>query len=425
MSENTPVVGTAADIARAALRHMAAHRLPPTPENYSAAWEVVRGASDPLTLPMHQTESSRPVADGGASFLPVDSPGRQDVAAAAAEAIRNANRRSRLMAAMTELIETICTVVPTLVEDEKWVREQFAALSKAVHPAQGLPDRSELAQARQLLLSTAQEHQKLLSLKRESLHGVKGLLSQWVGNMGRLADHGREYGAMLDSFARRVQTVDSLEDLASTLASTIEKTWALNEHLDSARAEIESTCDRAQALESQVSFLSEQLSATSAQLMTDHLTELLNRRGMEKSFQQMWQTCSGHSRPMALVLLDIDDFKKVNDSLGHAAGDDALKQFAALLKSKLRPDDVSCRFGGEEFVLLLPGATLEGALEMVRRLQRSLAEQAALGGPNRLIMTFSGGVAQVTDGDLSHALDLADDALYEAKRTGKNRVCSR
>src|SRR5690606_1137684 len=122
---------------------------------------------------------------------------------------------------MTELIEAMCTVVPTLVDDEAWVKEQFEAVRKAVHPAQGLPDRGELTQARQLLLGTAVEHRKLLALRRQSLNGVKELLGQWVADMGRLADHGREYGAVLGNFAARVQSVDSLADLASTLASTI------------------------------------------------------------------------------------------------------------------------------------------------------------------------------------------------------------
>jgi diguanylate cyclase len=423
VSENVPVVGSAADIARAALRHMALHRMPPTPENYASAWEVVGGSSDPRTLPMnHGAGGDAAVASAASTAVGAGRPG---VAAEAAEAVRNANRRSRLMASMTELIETVCTVVPTLVEDEQWVKEQFAAVRKAVHPEQGLPDRGELAQARQLLLATAAEHQKLLALRRESLHGVKGLLGQWVTNMGRLAQHGREYGEMLGSFARRVQTVGSLDDLATTLASTIEETGVLSAHLDEARSDLEASCDRAEELENKVSYLSEQLSVTSAQLMTDHLTDLLNRRGLEETFHRVWQACAGHGRPLSLVLLDIDDFKRVNDSLGHPAGDEALRQFAIMLKSRLRPDDTASRYGGEEFVLLLPGAPLDGAVEMVRRLQRAVAEQALLGGPNRMQLTFSGGVTQVADGNLTQALDLADDALYEAKRTGKNRVCSR
>jgi diguanylate cyclase len=448
VSEPLPALASPADIARATLRHMALHRMTPTPDNYAAAWALVGGASDPKTLPMLRADAepdaaaaaaagAAPARDGtmtaspaaSAAALPPASPaaadaaGRSALAAQAAEAIRNANRRARLMVSMTELIETICQVVPTLVEDEKWVKTQFAAVRKAVHPEHGMPDRGELTQARQLLVATAAEHQKLLALRRESLHGVKALLAQWVANMGRLSDYGRDYGTVLGSFARRIEDVDSLDELASTLASTIQETQALNAHLDSARVELEASCNRAHELEERVSSLSEQLNVTSAQLMTDHLTELLNRRGLEESFTEMWQTCQSQGRPLALVLLDIDDFKKINDSLGHKAGDDALRQFAAMLRSGLRPDDKSSRFGGEEFVLLLPGATVEGGVEMVRRLQRRVAEQALVGGPNRLQVTFSGGVAQVRDGSLSQALDLADEALYEAKRTGKNRVC--
>ena len=424
MSEPLPALASPADIARATLRHMALHRMTPTPENYAAAWALVGGTNDPKTLPMMRGGSEG--GDGLATVVAVaDGAGGATLAAQASEAIRNANRRARLMTSMTDLIETICQVVPTLVEDEQWVRTQFAAVRKAVHPEQGMPDRGELTQARQLLLATAAEHQKLLALRRESLRGIKALLAQWVANMGRLSDYGRDYGTVLGSFARRIENVDSLDQLASTLASTIEETRALNEHLDTARADLEASCNRAHELEEQVSSLSERLNVTSAQLMTDHLTELLNRRGLEASFGQMWQACQAQGRPLALVLLDIDDFKKINDSLGHKTGDEALRQFAAMLRSGLRPDDRSSRFGGEEFVLLLPGATVEGGVEMVRRLQRRLAEQALLGGPNRHQITFSGGVAQVRDGSLAQALDEADEALYEAKRTGKNRVCFR
>ena len=424
MSEPLPALASPADIARATLRHMALHRMTPTPENYAAAWALVGGTNDPKTLPMMRGGSEG--GDGLATVVAVaDGAGGATLAAQASEAIRNANRRARLMTSMTDLIETICQVVPALVEDELWVKTQFAAVRKAVHPEHGMPDRGELTQARQLLLATAAEHQKLLALRRESLRGIKALLAQWVANMGRLSDYGRDYGTVLGSFARRIENVDSLDQLASTLASTIEETRALNEHLDTARADLEASCNRAQELEEQVSSLSERLNVTSAQLMTDHLTELLNRRGLEASFGQMWQACQAQGRPLALVLLDIDDFKKINDSLGHKTGDEALRQFAAMLRSGLRPDDRSSRFGGEEFVLLLPGATVEGGVEMVRRLQRRAAEQALLGGPNRHQITFSGGVAQVRDGSLAQALDEADEALYEAKRTGKNRVCFR
>ncbi len=418
MSDSNATVGGAADVARAALRHLAINRIPPTPDNYAAAWEAVGGSGDPRTLPMpHAAPQAAPARQPG--------PARQALAAEAAEAIRNANRRTRLMDAMTELLEAVCIVVPTLVEDEQWVVAQFEAVRKAVRPAQGLPDRGELAHARQLLLATAAEHGRLLALRRESLQGVKDMLQRWLGDMGRLARHSQEYGEVLGSFARRVQTVDSLEQLASSLASTIEETSALTESLDTARSGLEASRKSAEELESRVEDLSRQLSATSAQLLTDHLTDLLNRRGLEAAFEETWSQCRAQGKALALVLLDIDDFKHVNDTLGHQAGDETLRGFAAMLKSGLRPDDRSSRYGGEEFVLLLPGAGGDGAVEMVRRLQRNLAEKALLGASIRSQVTFSAGVTTVADGDLAQALALADDALYEAKRSGKNRVCRR
>src|SRR5690606_22588747 len=105
-------------------------------------------------------------------------------------------------------------------------------------------------------------------------------------DMGRLARHSQEYGEVLGSFARRVQTVDSLEQLASSLASTIEETSALTESLDTARSGLEASRKSAEELESRVEDLSRQLSATSAQLLTDHLTDLLNRRGLEAAFEE-------------------------------------------------------------------------------------------------------------------------------------------
>src|SRR5690606_33082675 len=168
--------------------------------------------------------------------------------------------------------------------------------------------------------------------------------------------------------------------------------------LESARSGLAASYSRAEELESRVEDLSRQLSTTSAQLMTDHLTELLNRRGLETAFEETWRQCGEQGKPLALVLLDIDDFKQVNDTLGHSAGDRTLREFAAMLKSELRPDDRSARYGGEEFVLLLPGAAADGAVEMVRRLQRRLAERTLLGAAAKPQFTFSGGVTTVVGG---------------------------
>jgi diguanylate cyclase len=127
---------------------------------------------------------------------------------------------------------------------------------------------------------------------------------------------------------------------------------------------------------------------------------------------------------LAVGLIDIDNFKKLNDSLGHAAGDVALKALAGRVKQWLRPVDHVARFGGEEFVVLLPDTAVEPAQELLTKLQRQLSASLFMHDGREVFVTFSAGVTACRAGEtLDDALERADQALYEAKRTGKNRTC--
>jgi diguanylate cyclase len=123
-------------------------------------------------------------------------------------------------------------------------------------------------------------------------------------------------------------------------------------------------------------------------------------------------------------LIDIDNFKKLNDTLGHATGDLALKALAAAVRERLRPADHLARFGGEEFVVLLPDTDDADAQQVLTRLQRGLTEALFLHEGREVFVTFSAGVTAWRTGEpLQSTLERADEALYEAKRTGKNRTC--
>lgn len=127
---------------------------------------------------------------------------------------------------------------------------------------------------------------------------------------------------------------------------------------------------------------------------------------------------------MALALLDIDNFKRLNDSLGHAAGDTALVALAATVSKMLRPGDLVARYGGEEFVLMLPTTPIDEAQQVLQRLQRGLSKSLFVHDGNDVFVTFSAGVTLHRSGEtLEQALDRADMALYEAKHTGKNKAC--
>ena len=122
-------------------------------------------------------------------------------------------------------------------------------------------------------------------------------------------------------------------------------------------------------------------------------------------------------------MIDVDDFKALNDALGHQAGDDALRHLSLMLKDRLRPNDGVARYGGEEFVILLPGANLSDAQATLVRLQRELTRHVFMHDERRRFITFSGGVTSVRyDDSMATALARADDAMYRAKREGKNCV---
>lgn len=153
--------------------------------------------------------------------------------------------------------------------------------------------------------------------------------------------------------------------------------------------------------------------------VTDPLTKVFNRRHFDEVAQQKSQ----NTEPLAVILLDLDHFKNVNDSYGHTVGDEVLRIAATRLSSALRPTDTLARYGGEEFVVLLSKASLSIAEQVARRLHSSLSEQSFHTSAGSLRVTASFGVAAYQPGTpFEQALEAADRALYEAKRSGRNRV---
>jgi diguanylate cyclase (GGDEF)-like protein len=156
----------------------------------------------------------------------------------------------------------------------------------------------------------------------------------------------------------------------------------------------------------------------------DGLTGLLNRRAMEETLVGQMQRSRRTVEPFTVLMLDLDHFKTVNDRHGHAAGDRALRHAAAVLKAELREVDAVGRFGGEEFLVLMPGATVEGALPVAERLRTALLANAVRLEGATLLLSASIGIAQWRGPgeDPSRLLMRADAALYQAKLHGRDRV---
>jgi diguanylate cyclase (GGDEF)-like protein len=157
---------------------------------------------------------------------------------------------------------------------------------------------------------------------------------------------------------------------------------------------------------------------------TDGLTGLTNRRAFQERFEQIHALAERTGQKFSLILTDIDHFKSVNDTYGHAAGDAVLKRVAAVFAGRARKVDVVARYGGEEFVLVLPDTDGEGAEKFANRLREEVAAQSMTSEHGAFKVTISMGVAEfpVDSKDRQDLLERADQALYWCKEHGRNCV---
>lgn len=177
------------------------------------------------------------------------------------------------------------------------------------------------------------------------------------------------------------------------------------------------------AAEMRIAELERALAEAQAAAATDSLTGAPNRRAFADGFAREMARCRRAGAPLALALIDLDDFKRINDTRGHQAGDRALVHCVETLRAALRPGDLLARFGGEEFVLLLPEADLSAARATLLRLQTRLAATPVEFADEDFALSFSAGIAEVQpDESLEILLARADAAVYRAKAAGKNRV---
>ena len=159
--------------------------------------------------------------------------------------------------------------------------------------------------------------------------------------------------------------------------------------------------------------------------VTDGLTGISNRPNMEQVLRSEFERSMRYGAPLAVVLLDVDHFKVVNDTYGHQKGDEILVAFASLLKKFCRANDTAARYGGEEFLMILPQSNAQGAFKIAERVREELMKLNFTGNESNFSVTTSCGVAELDRDDMKNAdqlISAADHALYEAKNGGRNKT---
>ena len=311
-----------------------------------------------------------------------------------------------------------------LAEDDSWARGQAETLRARL--ADGLTSRGVRA-ASEILADTRARHARVRSERDEARNALKQLINRLLEEVGEL---GEQTGRFQDNVGRHVQAIeaaDTIEGLTGVVRELVQDSRAVQDLVHKAQERMASEHTRARQLEDQVRTLEAELRKLSDEVCTDALTQVANRRGLAQAFdaERARRERDGSVSPLAVGLIDIDNFKRLNDNLGHVAGDRALQSLSAAVRERLRPVDHLARFGGEEFVVLLPGTGLSDAQQTLTRLQRSLTASLFMHDEQEVFVTFSAGVTEWRPGEtLEAALERADEALYQAKRTGKNRTCT-
>lgn len=169
--------------------------------------------------------------------------------------------------------------------------------------------------------------------------------------------------------------------------------------------------------------IQEEMKETRQWLQEDTLTGAQNRRGMDMTLTREVALAKRNKASLSMAMLDIDHFKRINDKHGHDAGDAMLVHLSTVIKSVMRETDVLVRYGGEEFLIVLPDSDIRGANYVIDRLRQVIQKSPMIYGGKKIEATFSGGIAQLQSDENGHSLLIrADKALYEAKRAGRNCI---
>jgi len=327
-----------------------------------------------------------------------------------------AEQHALLMSLFRLLLEN----VSNLLDKDAWIHGQIAAVQQLID---GPIDDIALRDVMRSLKDVIYKQSVLKDSLTEAQDSIRDMMENFLASLEEIAHSTDSYHRKIADYSLQIEHTADTRQVGLILGEVLKETQTARDEAMRSRDVILSTRRTVAEAEERIRSLEGQLQEMSEMVREDHLTGSLNRRGLDDVFDREITRGQYGTSPLCIALLDLDDFKKINDQYGHTTGDEALIHLVRVIKDTLRAMDVIGRFGGEEFLIILPNTDMDEAMLTITRLQRELTRQIFMHKHMRLLMTFSAGLAQLREGeDRESLIKRADMALYAAKKAGKNRV---
>jgi diguanylate cyclase len=331
-----------------------------------------------------------------------------------------AEDQAELKSALLHLVHLIIDNISELVVDDQWLAGQIAVVRDLVNEPLNLRRLDDVERRMKDVIIKQSSLKKSLNEAKDRL---KLMLATFVDRLGDFSETTSGYHDKIEKCAERISKANDIAELSDVLDEVMRETRTVQINAARSRDELTVMRGRVNEAEAEVTRLQNELAHASDLVRHDALTGALNRKGMDEALESEVGRLSRQGGTLSLAMLDIDNFKKLNDSLGHAVGDAALVHLSQVARETIRPQDTLARYGGEEFVVLLPNTPMDDAVSAMVRVQRELTRRFFLHNNDKVLITFSCGIAELRDGETPYdALKRADEAMYLAKRAGKNRV---
>lgn len=332
----------------------------------------------------------------------------------------HAGDNAKIHDGLVRLLRLLVENIGEMVEDEDWLFGQIAILQEIIDKPM---DRRAIADAERSLRNAVIQQGMLKQSLNDAKSTLKSLMTSFIDRLGEITESTGEYHQKIEAYSKKIGKSNNITELSHLLEDIMQDTRIIQASALRSHEELVGTRKQVDEAQAKIQKLEQELNQVSELVQQDQLTGALNRRGMDAAFEREATRADRSHHPLSVALLDIDNFKRLNDTLGHQAGDQALVHLSSVIKETLRPSDSVARYGGEEFVIVLPEIGLEEAAATVERLQRELTKKFFLHENDRVLVTFSAGVAQrAPEESQEDVIGRADKAMYEAKKTGKNRV---